>query len=354
MVSRAERAASAGSRVAGRGVGAGVGTALSSPFGIGALLIGGLILALVIFRKDIGGFLGNLKFPELPSLPDIKFPDINFPDFNFPDIKFPDFNFPDIKFPDFNFPEFDFPELPDFAGLFEGFQKQFEDFKFPELPMLPPFFKEDPDTTTTSGGGFGQDPRRPPADPRGSLSPQEIANLPDIEDDLVGLTPTQRFNFIERGVIPTGFVVVNGVLVQENIITPAIQEGDVLPPSLIPVEPVRSFLLDEPTQVFEGGGVSFIGGSIFETPITADSTLSFIIDKLGVSASRAASIRAELRGFTEEEALFLAPKVITPEGVVFDAAGGGGGGVNVSNEQFAGLTPQEIALRLTGGNISNF
>jgi len=91
-------------------------------------------------------------------------------------------------------------------------------------------------------------------------------------------------------------------------------------------------------NVFGGGGVSFIGGTVRETPITAQSTLGFIIDRLGVSASRAASIRAELRGFTPEEESFLGIGSNPP------ATSGG----------FQGLTPQEIALRLTGGIISNF
>jgi len=44
---------------------------------------------------------------------------------------------------------------------------------------------------------------------------------------------------------------------------------------------------------FTGGGPSFQGGSINETPITCNSTLGFIIDKLGVTASQAADIRAQ-------------------------------------------------------------
>ncbi len=108
-------------------------------------------------------------------------------------------------------------------------------------------------------------------------------------------------------------------------------------------------------QQFQGGGLSFIGGTVRETPITGQSTLGFIIDKLGVSASKAASIRAGLLGFTPEEENFLMPK-----SVVFDQFGGGLAGFQggtppaVSDQSFAGLTPQEIALRLTGGNISNF
>jgi len=301
-----------------------------------ALVLGGLLIFRGNISKafaDLGGSLGDINI----QLPEIKFPEFKFPEFKFPEIDFPDFP--------------DFPDLPDFQGLFTGFQEQFTNL-FQQGGGTPDP-AADPDLSIGLAGGIQQRRR----DLERGLAERELeqADIPlrDIQDDIEGLTPSQAFAFIERGVIPTGFVISNGVLVQENIITPQ-ERGDPLPPSLIPVEPVRSFLIDEPTQQFTGGGPSFIGGSIFETPITAQSTLSFIIDKLGVSASRAASIRAELRGFTEEEALFLAPKVITPFGTVFDAAGGGGGGVNVSDQQFAGLTPQQIVLQLTGGNISNF
>ena len=47
---------------------------------------------------------------------------------------------------------------------------------------------------------------------------------------------------------------------------------------------------------FTGGGPGFIGGEVRETPVTKNSTLSFIINKFGVSASKAASIRTNLRG----------------------------------------------------------
>jgi len=90
-------------------------------------------------------------------------------------------------------------------------------------------------------------------------------------------------------------------------------------------------------NTFQGGGISFIGGTVTETPIRFLS-LSQIIDKFGVSASRAASLRAEAIGFSPEEESFLGIGLNPPS-----VSGG-----------FEGLTSQEIALRLTGGNISNF
>lgn len=92
-------------------------------------------------------------------------------------------------------------------------------------------------------------------------------------------------------------------------------------------------------QQFAGGGPSFIGGTVFETPITGESTLGFIIDKLGVTASQAADIRAQAGGFTPEENVFLGIGTNPPV---------------TSDPTFTDLTPEEIALRLTGGVITRF
>lgn len=102
-----------------------------------------------------------------------------------------------------------------------------------------------------------------------------------------------------------------------------------------------------PGQQFQGGGLSFEGGVVRETPI-ANLSLSQIIDRFMVSASRAADIRAQAIGFTPREQAFLDQGTPDVEGFV------GGGLPSVSDQQFQGLTPEEIALRLTGGVISNF
>jgi len=106
-------------------------------------------------------------------------------------------------------------------------------------------------------------------------------------------------------------------------------------------------LLDQIVKPFTGGGISFESGSIFETPI-ANLSLSQIIDKFMVTASQAASIKAEAIGFTPEEQAFLNQgQEISPLGVLASQPA-------VSDPQFAGLTLEQIALKLTGGNISNF
>jgi len=279
-----------------------------------ALVLGGLF----IFKDRISEAFGSLG----EGLGDIN---IQLPSISLPEIKLPEFNLPEFEFPEFKFPEI---TLPDFSGLFG------------QGGITPPAQDPagDPDLSIGLAGGIQQ--RR--ADLERGLLEKELAAadipLRDIADDIEGLTPSQAFAFVERGVIPTGFEVVGGSLqkIMASIITPVSQP-----------KPIQSFLIDEPTQQFEGGGVSFIGGQIFETPIQ-NLSLSQIIDKFMVTASQAANLKAIATGFTPEEEVFLQGS---------QDIGGFFTGFNppaVSDQQFAGLTPEEIALRLTGGNISNF
>jgi len=106
-------------------------------------------------------------------------------------------------------------------------------------------------------------------------------------------------------------------------------------------------------QQFFGGGPSFIGGSISEIPIERLS-LNDIIERLGVSASQAVSLRSEAIGFTPEEQRFLEPKSIVFDEFGLGLAGFQGTPAAVSDPQFEGLSAEQIVLRLTGGIISNF
>jgi len=348
---KARKIAAKGGRIAGSGAGGFLTGIFSSPAGLGAIGIITLLGIIFIFRdqigKAIGGFGENIGKVELP---DINFPD--FPDFKFPDITFPTFEFPTIEFPDFNidFPDFDFGGLGDFfggageavgeavggageaiGGAVGGAGEAAGDFFGNLQDQFNNFISGLTGGTTPQGAAVG------------GLSPQEIAALPDIQDDIEGLTPAQAFGFIEKGIIPTGFKVVNGQLVQE---------GAPLPDVFVQDLTVKSFLLDEPTQVFEGGGLSFEGGSILETPI-ANLSLSQIIDKFMVTASQAANIKAIAEDdfgdfdFGTNTGLGIGSVIGTIPQI-------SGGGTNVSDPMFAGLSPEEIALQLTGGNISNF
>jgi len=124
-----------------------------------------------------------------------------------------------------------------------------------------------------------------------------------------------------------------------------------LPPTSLPI--VQDFgvtvaptLLDDIIQPFTGGGISFEGGTIFETPIE-NLSLSQIIDKFMVTASQAADIKAQAIGFTPEEQIFLGQgQEISPLGDIAS--------MPAVTEGFQGLTPEQIFLQLVGGNISNF
>jgi len=284
-----------------------LGGILNNPF-VALLLLG--VGALLIFREpilkgfsSIGESFGNI---------DINLPEFNFPDFNFPDIKFPDFNFPDFNFPDIKFPDFN-------LGGFEGDPDESLVEKGLVDPIIDPETGETridviPDTT-----GGRADQQRKVRD----FFKEKFGEAAEPFRDAEIFAKDFPEEFIERPA--QGFAV-------PNIPTPP---------------PVKSFLIDEPTQKFEGGGISFVSGSIFETPI-ANLSLSQIIDKFMVTASQAADIRAQAIGFSPEEELFLAGS---------GDIGGFSTGFNppaVSSSEFEGLTAEEIALRLTGGNISNF
>lgn len=108
-------------------------------------------------------------------------------------------------------------------------------------------------------------------------------------------------------------------------------------------------------QQFQGGGISFIGGEVNPTPI-ANLSLSQIIDQFGVTASQAANIQSIAQNNFGD----------------FDFGTNTGSGIgsvipqsnlnellpqptgNVSDPAFQGLSLQQIANQLTGGNINNF
>jgi len=322
----------------------------------GIVVLGLVLGGLFIFRDKISDAIGGI---ELPS-------------FEFPDITFPSFDFPDITFPSFEFPDFS-GSLGDFQDVFATFQeqnlgfiadlqKQFDDFVTGGDIPQPQKMVEDtgllPDPTICEcGSSIVQDafgnvnqqckPCTQAVGPGFQGPPQPLGTpIPDrdIQDDIEGLTPAQSFGFIEKGIIPTGFEVVGGVLQKiMQAITPAIQP-------IVQPSPVQSFLIDEPTQEFGGGGPSFIGGSIFETPI-ANLSLSQIIDMFNVTASQASNILAIAQDdfgdfdFGTNTGLGIGSVIPGLPGIQES---------NVSDPQFQGLTPEQIFLNLVGGNIQNF
>jgi len=272
-----------------------------------ALVLGGLF----IFRDRISGAFGSLG----EGLGDINI------------------TLPEIKLPEINLPEVTLPELPDFSGLFAGLQEQQTNF----FSQFTNFF---------TGGGIPQ-PQKMVEDT--GLDPLKTCECgASIVQDAFGNvnvtckecapsgTPAVPFNdaaifakdFPEE-FVPTG----------QEALTPAQQFS-------LEKQGIASFLLSNQGQQFTGGGISFQGGSIFETPIE-NLSLSQIIDKFMVTASQAANIKAIASGFTPEEEAFLQGSQDVSGFTGFNPPA-------VSDPQFQGLTPQQIALFLTGGNISNF
>ena len=212
------------------------------------------------------------------QLPAIKLPEIQLP--SLPEIQLP--SLPSLPEGGFQFPQIQFPDIFNIFG--------------PPAPEVMPMMIREP---------LGLEEFGPPA-------PGQARIVDEILTPEGGIlqTPTSLMDFINR-ILPTRQL-------ESITIAPSIQSE----------------------AGFMGGGPSFIGGTIFETPIERLS-LSQIIDRFGVSASRAASIRAEAQGFTPEEESFLMMGMEDTGPVVSDIA-------------FAGLSPEEIFSRLVGGNINRF
>jgi len=104
---------------------------------------------------------------------------------------------------------------------------------------------------------------------------------------------------------------------------------------------------------FEGGGPSFIGGSIFQTPIQ-NLSLSQIIDLFNVTASQAANIKAIAGDLFPADFDFGTNQGLGIGSILNQIQELAGLGGNVSDPAFEGFSLEEIANKLTGGNISNF
>jgi len=323
MARRAERVARAG--------GSFLGGIANNP---GIVILGLVLGGLFIFRDKIseafagiGEGFGNIDI----TLPEIKFPD-----------------FPEIKFPDF-------PEFPDFSNIFAGFQKQIEDISGQVFDLQGAVGAFGAGTTITKEGVIEGSPPTVDLKTQEDLSTLFGELRPQVFDTLINIgVPLARATEILSGAktFEDLQVILNqantGIFTQLQGTLGALEKSSMIDieQAQDPVQAIKSFLVDQPTQQFIGGGVSFVGGSIFETPI-ANLTLSQIIDKFNVTASQAANILAIAKDdFGDFD-------FGTNTGLGgFDLPGISGG--NVSDPQFQGMTPEQIALFLTGGNIQNF
>jgi len=219
--------------------------------------------------------------------------------------------------------------------LFGGFQeqldtlgKQISEFKFPELP---PLFVEDPTVSTVPD----------PLDQ--NLSPGLAGGIQQRQRDLresLGLTPAQEFAAEKAGISGT----------QQLIEFLGLEFA---PPAAAEVTPAQDFgttviqsLGTE--QVFTGGGVGFMGGSVSPTPIT---TLSQVIDLFpGITASQAADFLGEFSGILPEAALQQGFDVIN----ISSAPGDPPQQFNQSSAGTTGISPEELFKLLFPTIISNF
>jgi len=260
-----ERFAKGSAATAGAGAGGFFGGLFSSP---SFLILGGLAIALFLFRDKISeGFgsafenFGKIEFPSFPEFP--KFPEINFPEF-------PDFAgfFENLKFPEFELPtlpEFELPTLPEF---------KFPEFQFPEFKL--------------------------PAIPEGFFNPFNIFGTPDPDEPTIPAVLVEDTGLIEdpATTCPCGSSIVQDI--QGNVNQTC--KECATDPLVVPTPPIveqESFIAPFQPPItlpegFVGGGQSFIGGAIFETP-TQFLTLSQIIEKFNVSASQAADILAQAK-----------------------------------------------------------
>jgi len=301
-----------------------------------ALVLGGLF----IFRDRISSAIGGIgeSFGNI----DITLPEINLPEINFPD-------FPEINFPDFNF--------PDFAGLFSGFQSQLDDLTssiagltvpFGEGTVtIPPDTMVDPDTgivtseTPPIGTGGGA------TESELDFAQQRAAAFDTLFDlDIQGFSGQQLQQAISA--IPLGdFAALNALIVSLQSLASEQQGGG---GGLDNMGIGFDVPINDPTGL--GGGQSFIGGTTtFGDQTNIIDTLSEVLNIFpNLTASQAANALFSNPDLTANEFAQITP--IQPS--ISSAGGDPEQIINNASGGFSGLTPEQIANILTGGNISNF
>jgi len=247
--------------------------------------------------------------------------------------------FPEL--PDINFPEFPKIEFPDFSGFFTGLQEQQTNF----FEQFTSFFTGD--TTIPKPTKMVED--------TGLLTQEEVlackcgstitqdafGNVQQLCKICMGKPDEQLPSQDPSLNVPTGDLggVFGGGLLDFLGLTPAQVFAQEKMGIIIPQD---SFGI--------GGGPSFIGGTTTFGNNIVD-TLSEVLSIFPqLTASQAADALAENTGLTANEFAQVDPDIINissagvdPEQIFNQASGG-----------FSGLTPEQIAFILTGGNIQNF
>jgi len=294
-----------------------------------ALLAGGLFAIFLIIR-GAGQALGDFKFPDLAS--------------SIGDIKFPDITFPEIKFPEA--PNFDF-----LSGIFGGDDSSSiagEEVPFGEdTVIIPPDTVVNPDGTVSSS--------TPPISTGPGATFDEVffaktkSGVFDTLFETLGLEPGLAASIVAPA---KTLADLSKILFQAN-------QGKFTNDQESLTDQSESSLPGTPATTpglpagFTGGGPSFIGGSIFETPLQ-NLSLSQIIDKFNVTASQAANIKAISGNDFPADFDFGTNTGSGIGSIIGSIPALEGLGGNVSDSSFAGLSLEEIANKLTGGNIQNF
>jgi len=339
--SKAERVASAGARVGGRGIGA----ALSSPFGLGALAVGGLLIGLFVFRDRISNFFSNIPAQITGALPDIT---INLPELpSFPEIKFPEITLPSL------------PPPPDFSSLFEGlfgFLNQQKDISGETFELNGKEGMFGMDTTFDKDTGIIEG--KPPTidlglgegfskiDPLGEIAFNQLKGSLFNTLTNLGQTPSEAFNLLKDVEFKDGFGALDDILQQFNTpFTPPLPPDTPIDPSFRDGTVIQSLGTE---QEFMGGGQGFIGGSVSPTPITTLTQVLALFPQ--ATASQAANFLAEFSGILPEAALQQGLEVVSFSGSPDDPPQM----FNQSSVGTEGISPQELFKLLFPNLISNF
>jgi len=277
---------------AGRGAGGFLGGLFNNP---GVVILGGLAIALAFFSGDIRKAFGSLG-ESIGSIGDIQLPDIQLPTINFPEITFPSFG--DITFPSFGdiFGGGD----PVSAPLTQPGEGGFNPADQPVLPTDIDIALGEGATPDDIAGMIGIDPTDPNQDPTLFQPPMD----PALADE-----PSDAELFAQD-----------------------------FPETFVPITPISPIL----PPGFEGGGVSFEGGTIFENPI---DTLTEVLSAFPqLTASQAADFLGEFSGILPSELPGVSPDIINIMGDPSQPITL----LPASSEELTGLTPEQIFSQLFG------
>jgi len=244
-----------------------------------------------------------------------------------------DFKFPEINLPEINLPEIKFPEFPDFTNIFKSINDNLSSLAGQTVDgvTIPADTTVNPDGTVTSSTG-----------PTLDLSDEaRAAALRELELNREIARLENQLDMIPQGEDISGAELASAINDAEFRAREAEKQMQaIIQPSQVVVEQFDSF----------GGGPSFIGGvTTFGNNLI--DTLSEVLNIFpNLTASQARDALEANPNLLASQFVLINPDIINlssegedPNQVLLNASGG-----------FSGLTPDQIAQLLTGGNINNF